>query len=43
MNAGMTALLMENLKTLKMSAIKRDLNACLRQAKQTTWDMMNCY
>lgn len=34
MNAGMTALLMENLKILKMAAIKRELKACLRQAKQ---------
>lgn len=34
MNAGMNALLMENLKTLKLSAMKRDLESCLRQAKQ---------
>ncbi len=34
MNAGMIALLMENLKILKLSAMKRDLESCLRQAKQ---------
>jgi DNA replication protein DnaC len=34
MNAGMNALLMENLKALKLSAMKRDLESCLRQAKQ---------
>lgn len=34
MNVGMNALLMENLKILKMSAMKRDLKTCLRQAKQ---------
>ena len=34
MNAGMIALLMENLKTLKLSTMKRDLESCLRQAKQ---------
>lgn len=34
MNAGMSALLMENLKALKLSAMKRDLESYLRQAKQ---------
>ena len=34
MNAAMNALLMENLKTLKLSAMKRDLEGQLRQAKQ---------
>jgi DNA replication protein DnaC len=34
MNAGMNALLIENLKTLKLSAMKRDLESHLRQAKQ---------
>lgn len=34
MNAGMNALLMENLKTLKLSAMKRDLESHIRQAKQ---------
>jgi DNA replication protein DnaC len=34
MNAGMEALLMENLKVLKLSAMKRDLKSLLRQAKQ---------
>lgn len=34
MNAGMNALLTENLKILKLSAMKRDLESCLRQAKQ---------
>lgn len=34
MNAGMNALLMENLKVLKLSAMKRDLEGYLRQANQ---------
>lgn len=34
MNAGMNALLMENLKALKLSAMKRDLESQMRQAKQ---------
>jgi DNA replication protein DnaC len=34
MNAGMIALLMENLKVLKLSAMKRDLDSQLRQARQ---------
>ncbi len=34
MNAGMKAVLMENLKTLKLSAMKRDLDSHLRQANQ---------
>lgn len=34
MNAGMNALLMENLKTLKLSAMKQNLDGYLRQAKQ---------
>ena len=34
MNAGMNALLMDNLKALKLSAMKRDLDSSLRQAKQ---------
>jgi DNA replication protein DnaC len=34
MNAGMKAVLMENLKTLKLSAMKRDLESHLRQANQ---------
>lgn len=34
MNAGMNALLTENLKTLKLSAMKRDLESHIRQAKQ---------
>ncbi len=34
MNAGMNALLMENLKTLKLSSMKRDFESYLRQAKQ---------
>ena len=34
MNAGMSALLIENLKALKLSAMKRDLESYLRQAKQ---------
>ncbi|MBW2154780.1 MAG: IS21-like element helper ATPase IstB [Deltaproteobacteria bacterium] len=38
MNAGMKALLMENLKTLKLSAMKRDLESCLRQARQEKLD-----
>ena len=33
MNAGMVAMLMENLKVLKLSAMKRDLESYLRQAK----------
>lgn len=38
MNAGMVALLMENLKTLKLSAMKRDLESHLRQARQDKQD-----
>ena len=38
MNAGMNALLMENLKTLKLSAMKRDLESHIRQAKQDKLD-----
>ena len=34
MNAAMSALLLDNLKTLKLSAMKRDLEGQLRQAKQ---------
>jgi DNA replication protein DnaC len=34
MNAGMKAVLMENLKILKLSAMKRDLDSHLRQANQ---------
>ena len=34
MNAGMDALLIENLKVLKLSAMKRELERHLRQAKQ---------
>lgn len=34
MNAGMNALLIENLKALKLSAMKRDLEGQIRQAKQ---------
>lgn len=34
MNAGMKAVLTENLKTLKLSAMKRDLDSHLRQANQ---------
>jgi DNA replication protein DnaC len=34
MNAGINALLMENLKALKLSAMKRDLESYIRQAKQ---------
>lgn len=34
MNVGMNALLLENLKTLKLSAMKRDFESYLRQAKQ---------
>ena len=34
MNAGMKAVLMENLKNLKLSAMKRDLESHLRQANQ---------
>jgi DNA replication protein DnaC len=34
MNPGLHALLMENLKFLMLSAIKRDLESCVRQAKQ---------
>ncbi|MFH2012041.1 MAG: IS21-like element helper ATPase IstB [Pseudomonadota bacterium] len=38
MNAGMIALLMENLKALKLSAMKRDLDSYIRQAKQDKLD-----
>jgi DNA replication protein DnaC len=34
MNAGMKALLMENLKTLKLSTMTRNLKGYLRQAQQ---------
>ena len=34
MNAGMKALLIENLKTLKLSTMIRNLQGYLRQAKQ---------
>ena len=34
MNAGMNALLLENLKALKLSAMKRELEGQIRQAKQ---------
>lgn len=34
MNAGMNALLTENLKTLKLSAMKRDLESHIRRARQ---------
>lgn len=34
MNAGMKAVLMENLKVLRLSAMKRDLDSHLRQANQ---------
>jgi len=34
MNAGMSALLIENLKILKLSAMKRDLESLMRQANQ---------
>jgi hypothetical protein len=34
MNVGMKAVLMENLKILKLSAMKRDLDSHLRQAIQ---------
>jgi DNA replication protein DnaC len=34
MNAGMNALLMENLKILKLSAMKRDLESHIRRARQ---------
>jgi len=38
MNAGMNALLMENLKTLKLSAMKRDLGGHMRRARQDKLD-----
>jgi DNA replication protein DnaC len=38
MNAGMNALLMENLKTLKLSAMKRDLEGHIRRARQDKQD-----
>ena len=38
MNAGMKALLIENLKNLKLSTIIRDLNSHLRQARQNQLD-----
>ena len=34
MNAGMKALLIENLKKLKLSTMLRDLESMIRQAKQ---------
>ena len=38
MNAGMKALLIENLKNLKLSTMIRDLNSHLRQARQNQLD-----
>lgn len=41
MNAGMKALLMENLKTLKLSTMTRNLKGNLRQAQQDKLSMIS--